>query len=56
VIECEKKKESASTNAAVYTPIRKARLTGSLMRAWNLKGTSPSAIWLIGEAVLRGII
>jgi hypothetical protein len=56
VIECEKKKESASTNAAVYTPIRKARLTGSLMRAWSLRGTSPSVFWRIGEAVWRGFI
>lgn len=55
VIKREKKKKSASTNAAVYTPVRKARLTGSLMRPWCLIGTSPSAFWRIGEA-LRGII
>jgi hypothetical protein len=55
VIERDKKKDSASTNAAAYTPVRKALLTGSLMRAWSLKGTSPSAVWRIGR-VLRGSI
>jgi hypothetical protein len=56
VIEHKEKMDSASTNTTVYTPVRKARLTGSLMRAWSLKGTSPSAFWQIGEAALRGII
>ena len=55
VNEQEKRMKSASTNAAVYTPIRKARLTGSLMRAWSLNGFSRFAVWRI-DGGLRGSI
>lgn len=44
-----------STKTTVYTTVREGRLTGSLARAWSLKGTSPSAVWRIDE-VLRGSI
>jgi hypothetical protein len=40
-----------STTVAVYTPVRKARLTGPLMMVWCLKGTSPFVMRRIGEAL-----